>query len=89
MSKIYLLILNNFFVINSLFNFVLSLQLQDPNRLHYDPLELRMFENIECEWPLFFCYLILSYIFQGNKETALDYLEKLEQVISQRPSQCF
>nr|XP_018905270.1 PREDICTED: probable phosphorylase b kinase regulatory subunit alpha isoform X2 [Bemisia tabaci] len=54
---------------------------EDPNRLHYDPLELRMFENIECEWPLFFCYLILSYIFQGNKDTALDYLEKLEQIL--------
>jgi phosphorylase kinase alpha/beta subunit len=33
-------------------------------RLHYEPWELRLFENIECEWPLFFCYLIINYCFQ-------------------------
>lgn len=39
-----------------------------------------MFENIECEWPLFFCYLILDYFFQGNKEAANEYTEELEDV---------
>lgn len=39
-----------------------------------------MFENIECEWPLFFCYLIIDACFQGNKEAASEYTEQLEDV---------
>ncbi|KAG7187920.1 hypothetical protein KM043_013884 [Ampulex compressa] len=53
---------------------------EDPNRLYYEPWELRMFENIECEWPLFFCYLILDYCFQGNKEAAAEYTTFLEEI---------
>lgn len=54
---------------------------EDPNRLYYEPWELRMFENIECEWPLFFCYLILDYCFQGDKKNISEYMHKLEQVM--------
>lgn len=39
-----------------------------------------MFENIECEWPLFFSYLILDFFFQGNKDAAAEYTEELEEV---------
>jgi phosphorylase kinase alpha/beta subunit len=53
--------------------------MQDPNRLYYEPWELRMFENIECEWPLFFCNLILDYCFQGNKNAVTEYTEALEE----------
>lgn len=48
--------------------------------MYYEPWELRMFENIECEWPLFFCYLILDMFFQGNKDAAAEYTEELEEV---------
>ncbi|XP_025263089.1 probable phosphorylase b kinase regulatory subunit alpha isoform X2 [Camponotus floridanus] len=54
---------------------------EDANRLYYEPWELRMFENIECEWPLFFCYLILDYCFQGNKEAVEMYTKQLEEVM--------
>ncbi|XP_067012552.2 probable phosphorylase b kinase regulatory subunit alpha isoform X2 [Anabrus simplex] len=54
---------------------------EDPNRLYYEPWELRMFEKIECEWPLFFCYLILDYHFQGNKDAAAEYTERLEEIM--------
>lgn len=54
---------------------------EDPNRLYYEPWELRMFENIECEWPLFFCYLILDYCFQGDKANLNEYMQKLEKVM--------
>ncbi|EZA52666.1 putative phosphorylase b kinase regulatory subunit alpha [Ooceraea biroi] len=54
---------------------------EDPNRLYYEPWELRMFENIECEWPLFFCYLILDYCFQGNKEMTEVCTKQLEDVM--------
>lgn len=42
--------------------------LQDPNRSYYEPAELKLFENIECEWPLFWTYLIIDGIFNGNME---------------------
>ncbi|XP_071566033.1 probable phosphorylase b kinase regulatory subunit alpha isoform X1 [Temnothorax nylanderi] len=54
---------------------------EDVNRLYYEPWELRMFENIECEWPLFFCYLILDYCFQGNKEAVEMCTKQLEEVM--------
>lgn len=49
-------------------------------RLYYEPWELRMFENIECEWPLFFCYLLLDYCFQNNKEGSNYYAKLLESI---------
>ncbi|XP_064075567.1 probable phosphorylase b kinase regulatory subunit alpha isoform X2 [Vanessa tameamea] len=54
---------------------------EDPSRLYYEPWELRMFENIECEWPLFFCYLILDYCFQGDKVNLTEYMQKLEKIM--------
>ncbi|XP_063530574.1 probable phosphorylase b kinase regulatory subunit alpha isoform X2 [Cydia strobilella] len=54
---------------------------EDPNRLYYEPWELRMFENIECEWPLFLCYLVLDYCFQGDKHNISVYMQKLENVM--------
>ncbi|XP_044592197.1 probable phosphorylase b kinase regulatory subunit alpha isoform X6 [Cotesia glomerata] len=54
---------------------------EDPNRLYYEPWELRMFESIECEWPLFYCYLILDYCFQGNNRVVTDYMNSLEKIL--------
>ncbi|CAD0198922.1 unnamed protein product [Chrysodeixis includens] len=54
---------------------------EDPTRLYYEPWELRMFENIECEWPLFFCYLILDYCFKGDKNNVTEYMQMLEKVM--------
>ncbi|KAH9640651.1 hypothetical protein HF086_000595 [Spodoptera exigua] len=54
---------------------------EDPNRLYYEPWELRMFENIECEWPLFFCYLILDYCFKGDKNNVAEYTQLLEKIM--------
>uniref|UniRef100_A0A9L0KBU8 Phosphorylase b kinase regulatory subunit n=1 Tax=Equus asinus TaxID=9793 RepID=A0A9L0KBU8_EQUAS len=39
---------------------------EDPNRLHYDPAELKLFENIECEWPVFWTYFIIDGVFNGD-----------------------
>ena len=39
---------------------------QDPSRLYYESAELKLFENIECEWPVFWTYLILDGIFNGD-----------------------
>ncbi|XP_075018776.1 phosphorylase b kinase regulatory subunit alpha, skeletal muscle isoform isoform X4 [Calonectris borealis] len=57
------------------------MKLQDPNRLYYEPAELKLFENIECEWPLFWAYLIIDGIFSGNMEQVQEYREALEGVL--------
>ncbi|XP_076774630.1 phosphorylase b kinase regulatory subunit alpha, skeletal muscle isoform isoform X4 [Arvicanthis niloticus] len=54
---------------------------EDPNRLYYEPAELKLFENIECEWPLFWTYFILDGIFSGNMEQVQEYREALDGVL--------
>ncbi|XP_015481619.1 phosphorylase b kinase regulatory subunit alpha, skeletal muscle isoform isoform X1 [Parus major] len=54
---------------------------EDPKRLYYEPAELKLFENIECEWPLFWAYLMIDGIFTGNMEQVQEYREALEGVL--------
>ena len=58
--------------------------LENADRLHYEPTELKQFEHIECEWPLFFTYLFLDGIFQGNKEQVQYYQQRLEALAVER-----
>uniref|UniRef100_A0A672FZQ0 Phosphorylase b kinase regulatory subunit n=1 Tax=Salarias fasciatus TaxID=181472 RepID=A0A672FZQ0_SALFA len=52
---------------------------EDPSRLHYDPAELKLFENIECEWPVFWTYLILDGLF--TEDQVLEYREAMEGIL--------
>ncbi|NWV75733.1 KPB1 kinase, partial [Dasyornis broadbenti] len=54
---------------------------EDPKRLYYEPAELKLFENIECEWPLFWAYLMIDGIFSGNMEQVQEYREALEGIL--------
>ncbi|XP_026572482.1 phosphorylase b kinase regulatory subunit alpha, skeletal muscle isoform isoform X2 [Pseudonaja textilis] len=54
---------------------------EDPSRLYYEPAELKLFENIECEWPLFWTYLVIDGLFSGNAEQVQEYREALEGVL--------
>ncbi|XP_058484888.1 phosphorylase b kinase regulatory subunit alpha, liver isoform isoform X2 [Solea solea] len=54
---------------------------EDPSRLHYDPAELKLFENIECEWPVFWTYLILDGIFAEDLVQVQEYREALEGIL--------
>nr|XP_055232669.1 phosphorylase b kinase regulatory subunit alpha, liver isoform isoform X17 [Gorilla gorilla gorilla] len=54
---------------------------QDPNRLHYDPAELKLFENIECEWPVFWTYFIIDGVFSGDAVQVQEYREALEGIL--------
>ncbi|XP_067436781.1 phosphorylase b kinase regulatory subunit alpha, skeletal muscle isoform isoform X2 [Thunnus thynnus] len=54
---------------------------EDPNRLYYESAELKLFENIECEWPLFWTYLILDGIFTNSPEQVQEYQEALEGIL--------
>jgi phosphorylase kinase alpha/beta subunit len=55
--------------------------IEDPTRLHYEPRELKQFEHIECEWPLFFTYLMLDALFRGDAEQANAYHQRLETLL--------
>ncbi|CAD5110977.1 DgyrCDS331 [Dimorphilus gyrociliatus] len=54
---------------------------EDPNRLHYEPWELSMFENIECEWPLFIAFFVLDAIFNDTKADIEKYMTILESLM--------
>lgn len=41
-----------------------------------------MFENIECEWPLFFCYMMIDACFRNDNEGILEVSEALDEVSS-------
>ncbi|KAH8030080.1 hypothetical protein HPB51_006512 [Rhipicephalus microplus] len=40
-----------------------------------------MFDNIECEWPLFFCYFIIDACFRDDRNTAEEYSELLDRLL--------
>uniref|UniRef100_A0A673WFJ3 Phosphorylase b kinase regulatory subunit n=1 Tax=Salmo trutta TaxID=8032 RepID=A0A673WFJ3_SALTR len=54
---------------------------EDPNRLYYESAELKLFENIECEWPLFWTYLILDGVFTNSPEQVQEYRDALEGIL--------
>uniref|UniRef100_A0A672V4E8 Phosphorylase b kinase regulatory subunit n=1 Tax=Strigops habroptila TaxID=2489341 RepID=A0A672V4E8_STRHB len=54
---------------------------EDPNRLHYDPAELKLFENIECEWPVFWTYFLIDGVFNEDKIQVQEYREALEGIL--------
>ncbi|XP_013908195.1 PREDICTED: phosphorylase b kinase regulatory subunit alpha, liver isoform, partial [Thamnophis sirtalis] len=54
---------------------------QDPNRLHYDPAELKLFENIECEWPVFWTYFLIDGVFNDDRIQVQEYREALEGIL--------
>nr|XP_020644828.1 phosphorylase b kinase regulatory subunit alpha, liver isoform [Pogona vitticeps] len=54
---------------------------EDPNRLHYDPAELKLFENIECEWPVFWTYFLIDGVFNGDRIQVQEYREALEGIL--------
>ncbi|MFM6812624.1 MAG: glycoside hydrolase family 15 protein, partial [Dolichospermum sp.] len=55
--------------------------LEDTERLHYEPSELKEFEHIECEWPLFFTYLVLDGLFRGEKTQIEKYQQLLKSLL--------
>lgn len=61
--------------------------LEDHNRLHYEPGELRAFENVESEWPLFFAYLLVDAALRGDEQQARAYRERLEALFQVRDQQ--
>ncbi|KAJ3232420.1 hypothetical protein HDU78_007167 [Chytriomyces hyalinus] len=55
--------------------------LEDTSRLHYDAHELKIFEGIECEWPLFYTYMILDGLFRDDNKQVNEYRGLLEPLL--------
>ncbi len=55
--------------------------LEETSRIYYEHSELANFEHVESEWPLFFTYLYIQALFDGNESTAQHYREKLESLM--------
>lgn len=58
--------------------------IEDVTRLHYEPWELKEFEHIECEWPLFFTYLYLDALFRGDQPVIEEYRQRLATLLVER-----
>ncbi|VDN04441.1 unnamed protein product [Thelazia callipaeda] len=54
--------------------------LEDPSRLYYNNSELQQFEDIECEWPLSICFLMLDAMFSGDESAAEQYWRMMESI---------
>ena len=52
--------------------------IEDSTRLHYESSELRDFEDIESEWPLFFTYFLLDSLMRENSDEIEYWKKKLE-----------
>jgi DNA helicase-2/ATP-dependent DNA helicase PcrA len=55
--------------------------LEDTRRLHYETWELKQFENLECEWPLFFTYLLLDGLFRQDEAARDRWQRKLRYLL--------
>ncbi|MGO8673166.1 MAG: glycoside hydrolase family 15 protein [Capsulimonadaceae bacterium] len=55
--------------------------IEDAGRLHYEAWELKQFDNIECEWPLFYVYLMLDAHFRGDDAAVDDYRERIRRIL--------
>ncbi|WP_372525897.1 glycoside hydrolase family 15 protein [Piscinibacter sp.] len=61
--------------------------LEDHARLHYEPGELRQFEHIESEWPLFFTYLLVDAALSGSADEAAAWRTQLDALMQERDGQ--
>ncbi|XP_018645642.1 phosphorylase B kinase alpha, kpb1, putative [Schistosoma mansoni] len=62
---------------------------EDVNRLYYEPWELRMFDGIECEWPMFFAWLVIDASFREDFDDADRYMQMLQEVVIPESSHSF
>ena len=61
--------------------------IEDSTRLHYEASELRDFEHIESEWPLFFTYLLLDALMREETEAIRLWQEKLRPLFVEQDGQ--
>ncbi|KAL1514297.1 hypothetical protein ABEB36_003576 [Hypothenemus hampei] len=55
--------------------------LEDPTQKYYKKEELKNFEGIECEWPLFYIFMIIDGVFKNLPDQITEYQELLKKRI--------
>ncbi|EJD73824.1 phosphorylase b kinase regulatory subunit alpha [Loa loa] len=58
--------------------------LEDPYRLYYNNSELQQFEDVECEWPLSVCFLMLDAVFSRDDAMIKHYWTIMEDIVINR-----
>ncbi|XP_061926578.1 phosphorylase b kinase regulatory subunit beta-like [Entelurus aequoreus] len=56
---------------------------EDKERRYYKPAEMKLFDGIECEFPIFFIFMMIDGVFRGNRAQVKEYQDLLEPVIFQ------
>uniref|UniRef100_A0A8C7DGN7 Phosphorylase b kinase regulatory subunit n=1 Tax=Oncorhynchus kisutch TaxID=8019 RepID=A0A8C7DGN7_ONCKI len=56
---------------------------EDKNRRHYKPAEMKLFDGIECEFPIFFIFMMIDGVFRGNNAQVKEYQDLLTPIIFQ------
>ncbi|XP_061077631.1 phosphorylase b kinase regulatory subunit beta-like isoform X1 [Conger conger] len=56
---------------------------EDKERRYYKPAEMKLFDGIECEFPIFFIYMMIDGVFRGNSAQVKEYEALLQPIIFQ------
>ncbi|XP_061748471.1 phosphorylase b kinase regulatory subunit beta isoform X2 [Nerophis ophidion] len=56
---------------------------EDQERRYYKPAEMKLFDGIECEFPIFFIFMMIDGVFRGNRAQVKEYQDLLEPIIFQ------
>ncbi|KAJ8343685.1 hypothetical protein SKAU_G00310140 [Synaphobranchus kaupii] len=56
---------------------------EDKNRRYYKPAEMKLFDGIECEFPIFYIYMMIDGVFRGNSAQVKEYEALLQPIIFQ------
>nr|XP_021396647.1 phosphorylase b kinase regulatory subunit beta [Lonchura striata domestica] len=62
--------------------------LEDRTRRYYKPAEIKLFDGIECEFPLFFIFMIIDGIFRGNPTQVKEYQDLLDPLLQYTSEGC-
>ncbi|XP_064016390.1 phosphorylase b kinase regulatory subunit beta isoform X2 [Pogoniulus pusillus] len=62
--------------------------LEDKTRRYYKPAEIKLFDGIECEFPLFFIYMIIDGVFRGNPAQVKEYQDLLDPLLQHTSEGC-
>lgn len=55
--------------------------LEDKSKPFYEPSEVKNFEGVENEYPIFFCYMFINSVFSNNLEEAKKYYESILRLL--------
>ncbi|XP_076205363.1 phosphorylase b kinase regulatory subunit beta isoform X4 [Aptenodytes patagonicus] len=62
--------------------------LEDKTRRYYKPAEIKLFDGIECEFPLFFIFMIIDGVFRGNPAQVKEYQDLLDPLLQRTSEGC-